>query len=121
MVLSVRLDSTDSWVRKIPWRRDRLPTPAFLDFPGGSTGKESPATRETWAQSPGWENPLEEAKAPHTPVFWPGEFHGWRSLGGYSPRGHKELDTTEQLSLSTATRKKPQEHGREEAVLRREQ
>ena len=23
----------DSWVRKIPWRRDRLPTPAFLGFP----------------------------------------------------------------------------------------
>ena len=29
-----------------------------------------------------------------TPVFWPGEFHGL-----YSPRGHKESDTTEQLSL----------------------
>jgi len=25
-----------------------------------------------------------------TPVFWPGEFHGQRSLGGYSPWGHKE-------------------------------
>jgi len=32
----------DSWVRKIPWRRDRLPIPAFLGFPGGSVGKESP-------------------------------------------------------------------------------
>ena len=30
----------DSWVRKIPWRRDRLPTPVFLDFPCGSSGKE---------------------------------------------------------------------------------
>ena len=29
-----------------------------------------------------------------TPVFWPGEFHGL-----YSPRGHKESDTIEQLSL----------------------
>ena len=28
-----------------------------------------------------------------TPVFWPREFY-------YSPWGHKELDTTEQLSLS---------------------
>ena len=27
--------------------------------------------------------------------FWPGEFHGL-----YSPWGHKELDTTERLSLS---------------------
>ena len=30
-----------------------------------------------------------------TPVFLPGEFHGQRSLGGYSPRGCKESDTTE--------------------------
>ena len=28
----------------------------------------------------------------------PGEFHGQRSLAGYSPRGHKESDTTEQLT-----------------------
>ena len=30
-----------------------------------------------------------------TPVFLPGEFHGQRSLTGYSPWDHKELDTTE--------------------------
>ena len=29
------------WVKKILWRRDRLPTPVFLNFPGGSAGKES--------------------------------------------------------------------------------
>ena len=46
-----------TWIGKIPWRRERLPTP----------------------------------------VFWPGEFHGL-----YSPWGHKELDMTEQLSLSQA-------------------
>ena len=28
-----------------------------------------------------------------TLVFLPGESHGWRSLVGYSPRGHKESDT----------------------------
>ena len=28
-------------VRKFPWRRDRLPTPVFLGFPGGSDCKES--------------------------------------------------------------------------------
>ena len=27
--------------------------------------------------------------------FLPGESHGQRSLVGYSPQGHKELDTTE--------------------------
>ena len=32
-----------------------------------------------------------------TPVFLPGESHGRRSLVGYSPRGRKESDTTEQL------------------------
>ena len=31
----------DSWVGKIPWRRDRLPIPVFLGFPCGSAGKES--------------------------------------------------------------------------------
>jgi len=35
-----------------------------------------------------------------TPVFLPGESHGQRSLVGYSPRGCKESDTTEQLTLS---------------------
>ena len=35
-----------------------------------------------------------------TPVFLPGEFHGQRSLVGYSPWGHKESDTTELLTLS---------------------
>ena len=32
-----------------------------------------------------------------TPVFLPGEFHGQRSLVGYSPWGRKESDTTERL------------------------
>ena len=33
-----------------------------------------------------------------TPVFLPGESHEQRSLVGYSPQGHKELDTTEKLT-----------------------
>ena len=33
------------------------------------------------------------------PVFLPGKFPGQRSLVGCSPWGHKESDTTEQLSL----------------------
>ena len=36
-----------------------------------------------------------------TPVFLPGEFHGQRSLAGYSPWGCNESDTTEQLSTHT--------------------
>ena len=36
-----------------------------------------------------------------TPVFLPGESHGWRSLVGYSPQGGKESDTTERLHLTS--------------------
>ena len=31
----------DLLIRTTPWRRDRLPTPVFLGFPGGSNGKGS--------------------------------------------------------------------------------
>ena len=34
-----------------------------------------------------------------TPVFLPERSHGQRSLAGYSPRGHKDSDTTEWLRL----------------------
>ena len=38
-----------------------------------------------------------------SPVFLPGESQGQRSLEGYSPWGHKELNMTEQLTLSLHT------------------
>ena len=34
-----------------------------------------------------------------TPVFLPGESHGWRSMVGYSPPGRKELDMTERFHI----------------------
>ena len=37
------------------------------------------------------------SKRQSTPVFLPGKSHGQRSLAGYSPWGHNESDTTEQL------------------------
>ena len=40
-LLQCRRPQFYSRVRKIPWRRDRLPTPVFLGFPCGSAGKES--------------------------------------------------------------------------------
>ena len=46
--------------------------------------KNPPAMQEIWAQSLGWEDPLEKGKATHL-VFWPGEFHRL-----YSPWGHRE-------------------------------
>ena len=51
--------------------------------------KNLPMVQETWVLSLGWEDPLEKEWLP-TPVFLPGEFHGWRSLAGYSPWGCKE-------------------------------
>ena len=53
---------------------------------------------DSWVESLGWEDPRREWLS--TPVFLSGQFHGKRSLGGYSPWGRKELDMTEQLSLS---------------------
>ena len=35
-------------------------------------------------------------------VFLPGESHGQRSLLGYSPWGHRELDTTESIAQQHA-------------------
>ena len=49
------------------------------------------------AGSLGQEDPLEEEWQP-TPVILPGEFHGQRSLAGYSPEGSKEWDMTEWLT-----------------------
>ena len=56
--------------------------------------KNLPAVRETWSQSLGWEDPLEEGMAAHSGIL-PGKSHGQRSLVGYSPWGRRELDTTE--------------------------
>ena len=36
-----------------------------------------------------------------TSIFLPGKFHGQRSLAGYSPRGHKELDRPGRLKTHT--------------------
>ena len=55
------------------------------------TVKNLPAMQETWVQSLGREDPLEKGMG--TPAFLPGEFHGQRSLAGYSY-------TTERLTLS---------------------
>ena len=76
----------DSWVGKIHWRRDRLPTPVFLGFPG----KESACNVGDLGSIPGLGRfPWRRERLP-TPVFWSGEFHGL-----YSPWSLKESDMTE--------------------------
>ena len=51
--LQCRRPQSNSWVRKICWRRDRLPTPVFLGFPGGSAGKESTCNEGDLGSIPG--------------------------------------------------------------------
>ena len=51
-----------SWFRKIHWRRDRLPTPGFLGFPGGSAGKESACNAGDLGLIPGLGRSPEEGK-----------------------------------------------------------
>ena len=85
----------DSWVGRSPWRRDRLPTPVFLGFPGGLDGKESACNVGHLDLIPGLKrspggghgNPLQYSCLENP--------YGQRSLVGYSPPGCKELDTTE--------------------------
>ena len=56
------------------------------------TVKNLPAMQETWVQSLGWEGPPKGNPLQYSCMENP---HGQRSLAGYSPWGHKELDTTE--------------------------
>ena len=55
-------------------------------------GKESACRRcefDSWVGKIPWNRAWQSI-----PVFLPGESHGQMSLAGYSPLGHKELDTT---------------------------
>ena len=78
----------------MPWRRDRLSTPVFLGFPGGSDTKESAfnvrnlglITGMGRSLGVGHGNPLRYSCLENP--------HGQRSLAGYSPWCHKESDMT---------------------------
>ena len=60
----------------------------ILSFPGGSDGKESACNAEDPGSIPGLgQSP---GKGNGNPLQYPGEFHGQRSLGGYSAQGGKE-------------------------------
>ena len=59
-----------------------------------------PAMQETWVQSLGWEDPLEEGMATHASILaWkiPINRGAWRAA---VHRGRKESDTTERLSTA---------------------
>ena len=84
---------------KIPWRRNRLPTLVFLGYLGGSDGKESACKAGDLGLVPGLEWPPGEGHDNPFQYFCLENPHGQRCLVGYSPQGHEELDTTEQLSF----------------------
>ena len=65
-------------------------------FPGGSDGKASACNAGDSRFDPWVGKILWRRKWQPIPVLLPGKFHGWRSLVGYSPWGHKELDMTQQ-------------------------
>jgi len=56
-------------VRKICWRRDRLPTPVFLGFLCGSAGKESACNSGGLGLIPGLGRSPGERKGPHSSVL----------------------------------------------------
>ena len=70
--------------------KKKILVPPELVFLGGSNGKELPAMQETRVRSLVRKIPWRREWQP-TPVLLPGEFHGQRSLVGYSPWGRKRV------------------------------
>ena len=100
----------NSWVQKIPWRKDRLSTPVLLGFPGGSYGKECTCNAGDLGLIPGLGRSLGEGNgnllqysglenSMDRKAWWTTVQGIAKSRTGYSPWGHKESDMTEQLSL----------------------
>ena len=67
------------------------------------TVKNSPAMQETWVQSLGWEDPLEEGMATHSRIIAQKIPMGRRAWQAIVCGGHKELDMTEGLSAQHRT------------------
>ena len=88
----------DSWVGKIHWRRDRLATPVFLGFPGGSAGREPTCNVRDMGSNPGLGRSSGEGNS------YPLQYSGLEnSMDCVGPWGHKDSDMTKQLSLSQRT------------------
>ena len=69
--------------------------------------KNPPAMQQTCIQSLGWGDHLEEGMATHSGIL-AGRIpvdQGTRNLVGYSPWGHKESDTTDQLNSNKGLQK----------------
>ena len=79
--------------QKIPWRRDRLPTPLFLGFPCGSASKESSYNVGDPGSIPGL------GRSPGEEKGYPLQNPGLENSEDCIVHGVAESDTTEQLSL----------------------
>ena len=82
-----------------------------ISLPCGSDGKESACNAEDPGSIPGSEWFPWRKEWLSTPIFWPGKFHGKRSLVDYSPWGCEESDTTHRLTLSLWSRLQPSQSG----------
>ena len=78
-----------SWVGKICWRKDRLPTPVFLGFPYGSAGKEFACNVGDLDSIPGLGRSSGEGKD------YPLQYSGLVNSMGCIIHGVAELDMTE--------------------------
>ena len=85
----------NSWVGKILWKGEWLPTPVFLGFPCGSAGKESACSVGDLGLISGLGGSPGEGKG------YPLQYSGLeKSTDCIVPWGRKESDTTGRLSLS---------------------
>ena len=76
-----------------------VPYMGFLNFSTGIESACNSGDTGNTVQSLDWEDPLEEDMATHSSILaWKKKFPGQRVLGGYSPKGCKELDMTEWIS-----------------------
>ena len=86
---------TCMWVRKNFWRWDRLSTPVFLGFPGGSVSKEFTCNVGDLGLIPGLGRPPGGGPWQPTPIFLPEESPWTEEHGGLQS---KELQSQTQLS-----------------------
>ena len=86
------------WGTKIPHALQRDQIIKTWGFPSGSEGKESTCNVGDPGSTPESGGFLWRREWRPTLVFLPGEFHGQRSLAGYSPWDQKESNMTEWLT-----------------------
>ena len=90
----------DSWVGKIPWRRDRLPIPVSKGLPDGPKDKKSNCNAGDLSSIPGVGRSPGGGHGNPLQYYCLENPQGHRSLVGYNPWGGKELDTTQWLSTA---------------------